>query len=166
MDLRRVLVRWQELCHAHARFGNIQAWDRAQVKATPPMEPVLRPPKLVLVKDRYPTWNPGKWKQSLKPVVVSWWSRSPLRGLTIAFLVLEEFFCGEEANRHRLRRPSCLRKAVFLDPGQQLEQLHPLVRWLEATLKHLEPFDEAESKPGALRAPGFEEDLTAIGLDL
>ena len=24
------------------------------------------------VKDRYPKWNPGKWKHGLKPVV-SWW---------------------------------------------------------------------------------------------
>ena len=69
----------------------------------------------VWVKNRYPEWNPGKWKQRLQPVV-SWWSNfdpypicttnNPNRGkLITSFGYHKQPVAYEIGQQVRTRRP-------------------------------------------------------------
>ena len=58
----------------------------------------------VWVKNRYPNWNPGKWKQRLKPVV-PWWIDFEHTYISELGFILLEGFKGKPTGNHLKSAP-------------------------------------------------------------
>ena len=65
-----------DIRHAFEEPGELRVWSPDNTWSNPRVV-VETIPQWLWVRNRYPKWNPGKWKRELKPAVPEWFNFDP-----------------------------------------------------------------------------------------